>query len=70
MNNKKMAFPVLGNYKIGDQNFKCNKGDCIGLYDIGRGHFNYHTSWFWATLVTYLPGNRRFGLNLGDGIGV
>lgn len=69
MNNKKFGLPITGEYSIGDKTYKCDVGKCIGLYDIGRGHFTYHTNWFWASLTYYLPDNRTFALNFGDGIG-
>jgi hypothetical protein len=40
------------------------------LYDQARGHFNYHTNWFWASMVTYLDDGTVFSLNMGDGLGV
>ena len=45
-------------------------GECIALYDFGRGHFTYHTNWYWAALAMYIPGtNRTFALNMGEGLG-
>jgi hypothetical protein len=41
----------------------------LGLYDIARGYFTYHTNWFWATFMTYLSDGRVFSVNFGDGIG-
>ena len=61
---------MTGTYSVNGQKFECRDKKCIGLYDNGRGHFTYHTAWFWANLVFYLPDGRRFGLNFGDGIGV
>ena len=43
---------------------------CLGLIDIGRGLFNYQTSWIWSTLVTKLPDtNEILALNLVQGFG-
>jgi hypothetical protein len=39
------------------------------LYDNGRGHFNYLTSWFWAALMTVLPNGKVLSVNMGDGLG-
>ena len=64
--------PIQGEFKLGDQIIKCEEKDkCLSLYDIGRGHFNYHTNWFWASMTTYLSdGKTTFSLNFGDGLGV
>ena len=67
---KKFGFSVKGSYSVNGQRFTCGPGQCIGLYDLGRGSFTYYTAWYWCHLIFYLPDGRRFGLNLGDGIGV
>ena len=69
MNSKTFSIPVIGEYKIGTQTYKCKEGECIALYDVGRGHFTYHTTWYWATTAFYLPDKRSFSFNFGDGIG-
>ena len=41
---------------------------CLIQEDIARGHFQYITSWYWASMQTILPDGRRFAANFGDGI--
>jgi hypothetical protein len=70
MNNKKFGLPTFGDYKFKGETKNCKEGDCLTLYDIGRGHFTFHTNWFWASFTAYLPKtNRILSINLGDGIG-
>jgi hypothetical protein len=68
-----MGIPMEGEYTWNGVTKKCEKYECIGLYDIGRGVYSYHTNWFWATVMTYVKEEngrtRTFALNFGDGIG-
>jgi hypothetical protein len=68
---KRLTHGTTGTYKVGNKEFKCgeNKYDCLVSLDYGRGEFNYGVAYYWAFLQTVLPDGRRFGINLGDGIG-
>eukprot|EP00349_Pseudokeronopsis_sp_Brazil_P000345 CAMPEP_0202961896 /NCGR_PEP_ID=MMETSP1396-20130829/5992_1 /ASSEMBLY_ACC=CAM_ASM_000872 /TAXON_ID= /ORGANISM="Pseudokeronopsis sp., Strain Brazil" /LENGTH=147 /DNA_ID=CAMNT_0049682095 /DNA_START=474 /DNA_END=917 /DNA_ORIENTATION=- len=73
-NNKKFGMPVKGTYRLGDEVYACGEGDCIAMYDLGRGHFTYFTNWYWATIAGYLTPEGEdspvtFALNMGDGLG-
>lgn len=39
----------------------------MAYVDNGRGQFNYHTNWFWATFMAVMSDGTRFGVSLGDG---
>ena len=67
-NHKKFGIPILGTYELAGKKYECNEGDCLILYDIGRGIFNYHTNWIWISSNFYLPDKRPFAFNLGDGL--
>ena len=64
---------MIGEYSWKGKQYKCDVGECIGLYDIGRGYFTYHTNWYWATAMTYIKSKegklQTFAFNFGDGIG-
>lgn len=69
MNNKAFGALVTGEYEFKGHKQQC-MGNCLSLYDLGRGRFNYHTSWIWASLVTTLPESGEvFALNLIIGFG-
>lgn len=71
-NRKKFGIQVTGHYRYKDKNYICNEEDhCLGNYDNGRGHFQYHTNWYWASFSAYIPEIKKtVALNMGDGIAV
>jgi hypothetical protein len=71
INNKLFGMNVTGAYKFEGKTYECgDHSNCISLYDLGRGRFNYQTSWIWPTLLTRLPETGElFALNLGEGLG-
>ena len=68
-NKKKFGIPTIGEYWVDGKHFECGRNDCLTLYDNGRGHFQYHTNWYWASLQTH-DNNSIIALNFGDGIGI
>lgn len=68
-NKKKFGIPTRGEYWVDGQQLICGNNDCLTLYDNGRGHFHYHTNWYWASMQTRI-GETIVALNFGDGIGV
>jgi len=68
--------PIYGSYELNGKTYQCSESHhCVGMYDLGRGHFTYFTNWFWATISTVLKvedGDEEvhFSLNMGDGLGV
>lgn len=71
VNNKAFGIKISGDYSLEGRKYSClPNGDCLGLTDLGRGAFNYQTSWVWSTLVTRLPETGEvFSLNLMYGLG-
>ena len=72
INSKKFGIETTGTYTFKGLTNTCSPTNkqCLALFDIGRGHFTYHTTWYWASTATYLPDGRSFALNMGDGIGI
>ena len=70
--NKQFGLPLIGEYSIKNESFKCDEKEnkCLTLIDNGRGHFTYHTSWIWAAFNTYLNDNKTIiSMNIEDGMG-
>ena len=68
VNKKKFGIPTVGEIYFKGKLNPCENNRCLTLYDIGRGHFQYHTNWFWASFSTRI-GDKTVSLNFGDGIG-
>lgn len=67
LNTKKFGIPLLGSYSLGEREYHCREGDCLILYDLGRGVSNYYTNWVWVATNAYLPDKRAFAFNIVDG---
>lgn len=67
VNSKKFGIPIFGSYRLGEREYECNTEECLVLYDLGRGVFNYNTNWIWVATTVYLPDKRPFAINIVDG---
>jgi hypothetical protein len=68
-NRKINCLPASGQVKYGDTTEVLNPKTCAGSLDWGRGVWEYHSSWNWASASGFLPDGRTVGLNLGCGFG-
>lgn len=50
-----------------DKKFEIMQSMSNGGLDWGRGIWNYHTFWMWASVQGFLRNGKRFALNLGGG---
>ncbi len=68
-NRKINAMPATGWIQSGDTRQELHANDCCGSLDWGRGVWEYHGFWNWASTSGFLPDGRKVGLNLGCGFG-
>jgi len=68
-NRKINCMPAEGSLRYGELSEELKPTDCLGALDWGRGVWEYHSFWNWASASGFLPDGRRVGLNLGCGFG-
>jgi hypothetical protein len=68
-NRKINCLPASGQVKYGDTTEMLDPKNCAGSLDWGRGVWEYHSSWNWASASGFLLDGRTVGLNLGCGFG-
>lgn len=68
-NTKINCLPAAGILQYGDVREELRPAECLGSLDWGRGVWEYHTFWNWASASGFLPGGHTLGLNLGCGFG-
>jgi len=68
-NRKINCMPAEGSLRYGAENQELSPRSSIGSLDWGRGVWDYHSFWNWASASSFLPDGRSIGLNLGSGFG-
>lgn len=68
-NRKINCLPAEGSLQYGDDREDVFPSSTLGSLDWGRGVWEYHSFWNWASASGYLPGGETIGLNLGRGFG-
>lgn len=66
-NAKSFNWMAKGTVHYNDKTFQLMQSMSNAGLDWGRGVFNYHTFWLWASVQGFLKSGRRFALNLGGG---
>jgi hypothetical protein len=68
-NRKINCLPASGSLRYGEIQEELNPDDSLGSLDWGRGVWEYHSFWNWASASGYLPNGNTIGLNMGLGFG-
>jgi hypothetical protein len=68
-NHKVNCLPASGWVEYGGLREELHPKTCVGSLDWGRGVWEYHSTWNWASASGFLPDGRTVGLNLGCGFG-
>jgi len=68
-NRKINAMPVEGTIRVGATTTRVDPATSLGNLDWGRGVWEYHSFWVWASASGFLADGRAAGLNLGFGFG-
>jgi hypothetical protein len=68
-NRKVNCMPAQGFIRYGDVREELEPSESIGSLDWGRGVWEYHSFWNWASASGFLSDGRTLGLNLGCGFG-
>ena len=68
-NRKINSLPVEGTIHYGDRHETLSPQSSIGSLDWGRGVWEYHSYWNWASASGFLADGKTVGLNLGCGFG-
>lgn len=68
-NRKINCLPAQGEIRYGAVQETLDPSTCLGSLDWGRGVWEYHSYWNWASASGYLADGRTVGLNLGCGFG-
>ncbi|MGE5464619.1 MAG: DUF2804 domain-containing protein [Syntrophothermus sp.] len=68
-NTKINCMPARGFIQYGEVREELRMDTCVGSLDWGRGVWEYHSYWNWASASGFLSDGQTLGLNLGRGFG-